>query len=160
MGDRENATTARFGAFDGVLSVGAGSRADHRPQSDRREEPGVGLGEAEPLTLNRSVSLCEWGQDKGRSPPGLPPEPHGGECGRAEGGALCPSPQGAEQVASARSGARCRRSGAAVCYENRLRIVSYSCIISYQYEIQQYDTKGERRHGTSRHYSGSSFHRR
>ena len=68
-----------------------------------------------------------------------------GESGRAEGSALCPSPQGAEQVApkasltrvaSARPGARCRRSGAAVRYENRLCIVLYSRIISYQYEIQ------------------------
>lgn len=61
-----------------------------------------------------------------------------GESGRAEGSALCPSPQGAEQVApkasltrvaSARSGARCR-SGEAVRYENRLHIVSVLCIIS------------------------------
>ena len=37
----------------------------------------------------RANSLSEWGQDEGRSPPGLPPEPPGGE-----GGAWGSAPQG------------------------------------------------------------------
>ena len=63
-----------------------------------------------------------------------------GESGRAEGSALCPSPQGAEQVApkasltrvaSARPGARCRRP--ARRYVMKTACVSYLYHVSYLY---------------------------
>lgn len=63
-----------------------------------------------------------------------------GESGRAEGSALCPSPQGAEQVApkasltrvaSARPGARCRRP--ARRYVTKTACVSYLYHVSYLY---------------------------
>ena len=84
-----------------------------------------------------------------------------GESGRAEGSALCPSPQGAEQVApkasltrvaSARPGARCRRSGAAVRYESRLHIVSVLYIISVLIRFAQIRYERSNDHGTSGHH--------
>ena len=83
-----------------------------------------------------------------------------GESGRAEGSALCPSPQGAEQVApkasltrvaSARPGARCG-SGEAVRYENRLRIVSVLRIMSILIRFTPIRYERSNDHGTSGHH--------
>ena len=83
-----------------------------------------------------------------------------GESGRAEGSALCPSPQGAEQVApkasltrvaSARPGARCG-SGEAVRYENRLHIVSVLRIMSVLIRFTPIRYERSNDHGTSGHH--------
>ena len=65
-----------------------------------------------------------------------------GESGRAEGSALCPSPQGAEQVASARPGARCRRP--ARRYVTKTTCVSYLYHVSYLYWYEIHDTRYRR----------------
>lgn len=74
-----------------------------------------------------------------------------GESGRAEGSALCPSPQGAEQVApkasltrvaSARPGARCRRP--ARRYVTKTACVSYLYHVSYLYWYEIHDTRYRR----------------
>jgi hypothetical protein len=69
------------GRLAGCLADG-GSRADHRPQSDRREEPGVGLGEAEPLTRQERPEPYEWGQDKGKARQDCPPSLTAASAGR------------------------------------------------------------------------------
>jgi hypothetical protein len=65
-----------------------------------------------------------------------------GESGRAEGSALCPSPQGAEQVASARPGARCRCP--ARRYVTKTTCVSYLYHVSYLYWYEIHDTRYRR----------------
>ncbi len=115
------------------------------------------------LDATKATPACtRGGRDEGRSPPPLPPELPGGEGGACRGAApLCPSPQGAEQVApkasltrvaSARPGARCRRSGAAVRYENRLHIVSVLCIISVLIRFTPIRYERSNDHGTSGHH--------
>ena len=115
------------------------------------------------LDATKATTACtRGGRDEGRSPPPLPPELPGGEGGACRGAApLCPSPQGAEQVApkasltrvaSARPGARCRRSGAAVRYESRLHIVSVLYIISVLIRFAQIRYERSNDHGTSGHH--------
>jgi len=65
-----------------------------------------------------------------------------GESGRAEGSALCPSPQGAERVASTRPGARCRRP--ARRYVTKTACVSYLYHVSYLYWYEIHDTRYRR----------------
>ena len=66
------------------------------------------------------------GAGQGRSPPGLPPEPHGGECG-----AWGSAPHSAVGI----------YDQTAIRYENCLHIVSVSCIISVliQFTLVRYE---------------------
>lgn len=133
----ENAPWAVLLGF-AVLLADGGSRADHRPQSDRREEPGVGLGEAEPLTRQERPEPDEWGRDEGRSPPPLPPSLTAASAGRGA------APHIRLLEVQERPGGDTLR--------NRLHIVSVLCIISVLIRFIKIRYERGNDHGTSRHH--------
>jgi len=119
---------------------------------------------------NATPACTRGGRDEGRSPPPLPPELPGGEGGVCRGAApLCPSPQGAEQVApesviDASSQRPTGRKVPPIWRSSTLRkplvyriVYSYN-IVSIRNTVIRYERRKD--HGTSRHHSGSSFYRR
>lgn len=114
------------------------------------------------LDATKATPACtRGGRDEGRSPPPLPPELPGGEGGACRGAApLCPSPQGAEQVApvSVIDASSQRPTGRNVPIWRGgtlrkplvYRIIYLYNIISIRNTVIRYERRKD--HGTSRHH--------